>query len=120
MLWAARCQSAVSAEGDEALAAPRRPPPGAGREAVLTQAEERGHCVVAQDSIEGNQDKTTANTFQGVVCEQSRELGRRSYTSPDQGHSPSVSARLVHPSWMGTALAISKAKCMYSTLTASQ
>lgn len=82
--------------------------------AVLTQAEERGHCVVAQDSIEGNQDKTTTNTFQGVVCEQSRDLGHRSYMSPGQGHSPLGSAQLVHPSWMGTALAVSKAKCMFT------
>lgn len=29
------CTSTVSAEGDEALAAPRRPPPGAGREALV-------------------------------------------------------------------------------------
>lgn len=79
--------------------------------AVHMQAEKRGHCVVIQDRTRETKKKPTSNyLFQGVACEQSRDLGHGFHASPGQGHGPSVAARLIHSRLqMRTALELEKA-----------
>lgn len=80
--------------------------------AVHTQAEKRGHCVVIWDRTRETKKKKTMSNYlsQGVVREQSRNLGHGFHASPGQGHGPWVTARLIHSRLqMRTAAELEKA-----------
>lgn len=64
--------------------------------ALLTQAEGRVHSMVTQVRTGEKPRATASNLFQGVVCEQSRDLEHGCCKPLDQGHSPLLAARLVH------------------------
>lgn len=63
--------------------------------ALLTQAEGKVHWTWLRS--ERDKPRTASNLFQGVVCEQNRDLGHGSCKPLGQGHSPLLAVRLVHP-----------------------
>lgn len=106
-LWGCRNSCCSVVRGG--FRAPTEGVEGHGR-ALLTQAEGRVHCIVTQVRTGGKPRTTAGNLFQGVVCEQNRDLGHRSCKPLDQGHSPLLAARLVHPElWMRMATEMDKA-----------
>lgn len=106
-LWGCRNSCCSVVRGG--FRAPTEGVEGHGR-ALLTQAEGRVHCIVTQVKTGGKPRTTAGNLFQGVVCEQNRDLGHGSCKPLDQGHSPLLAARLVHPElWMRMATEMDKA-----------
>lgn len=106
-LWGCRNSCCSVVRGG--FRAPTEGVEGHGR-ALLTQAEGRVHCIVTQVKTGGKPRTTAGNLFQGVVCEQNRDLGHGSCKPRDQGHSPLLAARLVHPElWMRMATEMDKA-----------
>lgn len=106
-LWGCRNSCCSVVRGG--FRAPTEGVEGHGR-ALLTQAEGRVHCTVTQVRTGGKPRTTAGNLFQGVVCEQNRDLGHGSCKPLDQGHSPLLAARLVHPElWMRMATEMDKA-----------
>lgn len=106
-LWGCRNSCCSVVRGG--FRAPTEGVEGHGR-ALLTQAEGRVHCIVTQVKTGGKPRTAAGNLFQGVVCEQNRDLGHGSCKPLDQGHSPLLAARLVHPElWMRMATEMDKA-----------